>query len=147
MGGFLVRPKFTLYYQHSEIDSYKLRVDETRSGGLSGTITVPDDNFDYGVGEFSLELSRLFGEAGGFRYLPFVRGGVAYEFERPNDGKLLTPGLREKTPTPWSGNTQFGIRALLGESVVIDVEVGYDGFGRSNYDAWTGRAAISIFLN
>ena len=74
---------------------------------------------------------------------PYGRFGIRYDFERPNDGELITPDLRQVTPSAWSGNVRLGVKALIQDRVIVDASAGYLSLGQDDLDVWGGRLAVS----
>jgi hypothetical protein len=75
--------------------------------------------------------------------MPYGRAGIRYDFERPNDGQLVTPDLEPVTPSAWSGNLRLGVKALVNKVVIVDASAGYLSFGQNGLDVWQGRLAVS----
>jgi hypothetical protein len=83
----------------------------------------------------------MFGD--GTSVVPFAEFGVAYEFDRPNGGEILTADLSLATPSAWSGTLRAGARMLLNNSVQIEATGGYLSFGQSGLDIWEGKLHVS----
>jgi len=63
--------------------------------------------------ELSSQASWTFRTSGGKLLVPYAELGVRYEFERPNDGQILTGDLKFATPSPWSGLLAWAARPYL----------------------------------
>ncbi|RVG49314.1 autotransporter outer membrane beta-barrel domain-containing protein, partial [Sinorhizobium meliloti] len=76
-------------------------------------------------------------------FLVFAELGAQYEFERPNDGKILTGDLSEVTPSPWAFSLRSGFRMLLNDNLQIEATGGYLSFGQEDLDVWEGKLHLS----
>lgn len=139
-GEYYVRPKVSVSYAHGENDAYDLEGDII---GIPVEVRFPKYDDNYGVMDFSTEFSRIFTLRNGGRLMPYIELGVAYEFERPNDGKILTSDLTWKTTSAWSGNVRVGARALVAENLQIDASAGYLSIGHDDLNVWEGKLQIS----
>lgn len=88
-------------------------------------------------------MNRLWTVSDDLLVLPYGRAGVRYDFDRPNDGELVTPDLELVTPSAWSGNLRLGVKALVNKEVIVDASGGYLSFGQNGLDVWHGRLAVS----
>lgn len=139
-GEYFIRPKLTINYSHIINDGFD----------LSGTIfnrdiavRFDDDSFDYGRLEAKTEFSRLFTFSNGTVMMPFVEVGALYEFERPNDGQILTGDLSLVTPSPWAGTLRAGVRLATRNALQLEATAGYLSFGQNDLDAWEGKLRLS----
>mgnify|MGYP001544312469 FL=1 len=78
--------------------------------------------------------------------MPFLRLGVSYAFERPNDGIIITPELTAEDTAEVLGNANVGFRMLINTQFVTEVRAGYYGIGESDFDVWDGRLVLSYFF-
>ncbi|MDE4552962.1 autotransporter domain-containing protein [Sinorhizobium meliloti] len=139
-GAYFIRPKASVNFAHVKSDGY----------GLSGNIfnfpvsvSLPGESYNYGVMEMSTEVSRFFRLPDGQPLLVFAELGAQYEFERPNDGKILTGDLSEVTPSPWAFSLRSGFRMLLNDNLQIEATGGYLSFGQEDLDVWEGKLHLS----
>jgi hypothetical protein len=58
-------------------------------------------------------VSREFHSSENAFQIGYVELAARYEFERPNDGRIVTSPLTEVATSPWSGSIRTGIRSLL----------------------------------
>jgi len=72
-----------------------------------------------------------------------VEVGASYEFERPNDGKILTSDLTLVDSSPWSGQVHVGVRALLTSSFFIELKGAYLTLGQNDLDVWSAGLFLS----
>ena len=139
--GFFVRPKLTATYSYIDTDSYDL------SGTVRGrqvNVGIDGDSFGYGVVTASAEVSRLFVLPDGNAIMPFAEIGIDYEYERPNDGEILTGDLALATPSPWAGSLEVGARMLFSNAVQVETSGAYRSFGQNNLDIWEGHLNVSL---
>ncbi|WP_429114911.1 autotransporter outer membrane beta-barrel domain-containing protein [Ensifer sp. KUDG1] len=136
----LIRPKVSVSWSHIDSEAYDL------SGRILNTpvsVTLPGDSFNYGILDLSTEVSRTFRMPDGQPFLVFTELGAEYQFERPNDGKILTGDLSEVTPSPWSFSLRSGFRMLVNDNLQIEATGGYLSFGHNDLDVWEGKLHIS----
>lgn len=112
--------------------------------GLPLDIRMPEESFDYGIVTASAEISRIFTAADGSSVMPFAELGVNYEFERPDDGQVLAGDLSLETPSPWTFTLRSGARALIYESVQVEVSGGYLSLGQDGLDIWEGKFRVAF---
>ncbi|MDQ0317431.1 autotransporter outer membrane beta-barrel domain-containing protein [Amorphus orientalis] len=139
--GFFVRPKLTATYSYIDTETYDL------AGTVRGrpvAVEIPGDSFGYGVATVSAEVSRLFVLPDGNAIMPFAEIGIDYEYERPNDGAILTGDLALATPSPWAGSLEVGARMLFSNVVQVETSGAYRSFGQANLDIWEGHLNVSI---
>ncbi|RJG08807.1 hypothetical protein D3879_23370 [Pseudomonas cavernicola] len=74
----------------------------------------------------------------------YAEVGLSNEFERPNDGRMITGDLSLEKTSPWSGSLRTGVQALVAPDVFIDTSLGYLSFGQNGLDVWEGRVLLSI---
>ncbi|AOY01862.1 hypothetical protein BJP62_16265 [Jeongeupia sp. USM3] len=139
-GEAYVRPKFSLYYGHNSAGAYRMQ----------GAVLGRDFSFDndgsssnYGYLQFSSEFNRTFEGKDGLRYMPYADVAVKYEFERANDGMVMTGDLDYVETGAWSGAAHVGVRALWSASTMLEASLGYESIGRHDLDVWTGRLYLS----
>jgi outer membrane autotransporter protein len=126
--GVLVRPKAILFYGSNHAQSYDLQ------GTLLGrtlTLRSPKNSVQMGTLEPSVEFTRLYRSGGGAYVMPYVEAGVRYEFERPNDGRILTGNLSMAETSPWTGTMRLGVRALITPTTSIEAGYAYLSLGQS----------------
>jgi len=140
-GNARIYPKALVSYSHFRNGAYDL-------SGLVGTtpvaLTVTENSFNYGLLELSSQASWTFRTSGGKLLVPYAELGVRYEFERPNDGQILTGDLKFATPSPWSGLARLGGRVLISRSMFVEASVGYLSFLQQGLDSWEGRLFLSF---
>ncbi len=137
---YLIRPKVSVSWSHIDSDAYDL------SGSILNTpvsVSLPGDSFNYGILDLSTEVSRTFRLPDGQPFLVFTELGAEYQFERPNDGKILTGDLTEVTPSPWSFSLRSGFRMLVNDNLQIEATGGYLSFGQDDLDVWEGKLHVS----
>lgn len=136
----LVRPRIALTYAHYENDAHAM------SGSLFGVpldLRVAGDKQDYGATEIAMEVSGEFHAAARLFHIGFLDVGLRYEFERPNDGKVLTSQLRQVDTSPWIGSIRGGIRSVLSGSTLVETTASYLSVGHSKLDEWEFRLYAS----
>lgn len=139
-GAYFVRPKASVSFSHVNSDGYDL---SGRILNLPVSVSLPGDSFNYGALDLSTEVSRFFRLPDGQPFLVFAELGAQYEFERPNDGKILTGDLSEETPSPWAFSLRSGFRMLLNDSLQVEATGGYLSFGQDDLDIWEGKLRVS----
>ena len=77
-------------------------------------------------------------------WYPFAELGVRYEFERPNDGKILTGNLTLQDTSPWAGQARLGVRTLLSRQMFVEAGLGYLSIGQKDLDVVEGRVFLSV---
>jgi outer membrane autotransporter protein len=136
------RPKLSLFYAHSDADDPRYRVRGIPEfEGETFVFAGEDEN--QGLVDVSLEVNRLWSVSDDLLVLPYGRAGIRYDFDRPNDGELVTPTLELVTPSAWSGNLRLGVKALVNKNMIVDVSGGYLSLGQNGLDVWNGRLAVS----
>ncbi|RVM46301.1 autotransporter domain-containing protein [Sinorhizobium meliloti] len=139
-GAYFIRPKASVTFSHVDSDGYDL------SGNILNlpvSVSLPGDSYNYGVLDLSTEVSRFFRLPDGQPFLVFAELGAQYEFERPNDGKILTGDLNEATPSPWAFSLRSGFRMLLNDNLQIEATAGYLSLGQDDLDIWEGKLHVS----
>ncbi|WP_331374933.1 autotransporter domain-containing protein [Sinorhizobium chiapasense] len=139
-GAYFVRPEVSVTYSHVKSDDYDL------SGNILNlpvSVSLPGGSFNYGVLDLTTEVSRNFRLSDGQPFRVFAEVGAQYEFERPNDGKILTGDLSEVTPSPWAFSLRSGFRTLLNDFIQIEATAGYLSFGQDDLDVWEGKLHVS----
>ncbi|WP_234838981.1 autotransporter outer membrane beta-barrel domain-containing protein [Sinorhizobium meliloti] len=139
-GAYFIRPKASVTFSHVDSDGYDL------SGNILNlpvSVSLPGDSYNYGVLDLSTEVSRFFRLPDGQPFLVFAELGAQYEFERPNDGKILTGDLNEATPSPWVFSLRSGFRMLLNDNLQIEATGGYLSLGQDDLDIWEGKLHVS----
>jgi hypothetical protein len=104
---------------------------------------VPGSTSDFGVADAAVEVSRAFTLSRGIVLIPYVELGVSYEFERPNDGKILTSDLTFVSSSPWSGSVRAGARVPVTESLFVEAKGGYLSLGQSTLEIWAAGLFVS----
>ena len=135
-----VRPKASVTLSHVDGENYDL------SGSILNlpmSVSLPGDSYNYGVLDLSTEVSRFFRLPDGQPFLVFAELGAQYEFERPNDGKILTGDLSEVTPSPWAFLLRSGFRVLLNDNLQIEATGGYLSLGQKDLDVWQGKLHVA----
>ena len=130
-----LRPKFSLFYSHIRSEAY----------GMNGTIfgfpidvTLPSSRFNYGITEMSTKINRIFGLGKGAYIMPYAELAIRYDFERPNDGEMLTGNLTVATPSPWAGSARAGFRMSIASAWLVEANAGYLSLGQNGLDVWKG---------
>ncbi|KQU74081.1 autotransporter [Ensifer sp. Root1252] len=137
---YFIRPKVSVNWSHIDSDAYDL------SGSILNipvSVSLPGDSFNYGVLDLSTEISRYFRLPDGQPFLAFAELGAEYQFERPNDGKILTGDLSEVTPSPWAFSLRSGFRMLVNDNLQIEATGGYLSFGQKDLDVWEGKLHVA----
>lgn len=133
-----LRPKILLSYLHSNNEAYEL------AGAVEGSVIslrLPEDSYNTGGLQPSLEVSRQIDLSNGTVLVPYVEVGVNYAFERPDASTLSLTGLDE--PSRFSGMTRLGARTLLGESSMLDFNSSYQSIGTPGLDVWEAELLFS----
>ncbi|WP_455373474.1 autotransporter outer membrane beta-barrel domain-containing protein, partial [Limibacillus halophilus] len=136
----VLRPQVSLYYAYTETKAYDL------SGSILGTpvsVRFPSDSYDYATLELSNEFSRTYDVGEGRRVMPYLDIGLLYEFERPNDGKIVGGDLRLRRPSPVSGSVRGGVRAQLADRLLVEGSLGYLSIGQSGLDTFEAGLYLS----
>ena len=142
---FRFRPKLAVFYAHDEADDYEFAIRGVP--GLDGyELSLDGSDDSYGLVDGSIEVNRLWTLSNDLLIQPYGRFGIRYDFERPNDGELITPDLRRVTPSASSGNVRLGVKALIQDRVIVDASAGYLSLGQDDLDVWGGRLAVSWLL-
>ena len=128
-------------YGHVDTDAYDL---EGNVLNIPISVRFPDDSFNFGVAELSAEFSRIYAFDNGMTVMPYAEIGAVYEFDRPNDGQILTADLALVTPSAWTGTFRAGARMQLSNSVQVEASGGYLSFGQSGLDIWEGKFQVSF---
>ncbi|MBM3092155.1 autotransporter domain-containing protein [Ensifer sp. T173] len=137
---YFIRPKVSVNWSHIDSGAYDL------SGSILNipvSVSLPGDSFNYGVLDLSTEISRYFRLPDGQPFLAFAELGAEYQFERPNDGKILTGDLSEVTPSPWAFSLRSGFRMLVNDNLQIEATGGYLSFGQKDLDVWEGKLHVA----
>ncbi len=140
-GEVILSPKLSLNYSHFRNEEHDMK---GNVAGIPIHLGIESENFDYGVAEATLQLTRGYRTDGGKVWYPYAEVGLSNEFERPNDGRIITGDLSQEKTSPWSGSLRTGVQALLRQDVFIDTSVGYLSFGQNGLDVWEGRVLLSI---
>jgi hypothetical protein len=133
-------PRVTLSYTQFRSEGHDL---SGVVGGLPLSVRVSENSIDYGVAEANVEITRGFSAAGAWWY-PFAEFGVRYEFERPNDGMILTGNLTLEEVSPWAGTLRLGLRTLVSRQAFIEASLGYLSVGQKDLDVVEGRLFLSF---
>jgi outer membrane autotransporter protein len=141
LGEYFVRPKASVTYGHVDTDGYNL---EGTVLGLPISVAFPESSFNYGVAELSAEFSRIYSFENGMTVMPYAEIGTVYEFDRSNDGQILTADFELATPSAWTGTLRAGARMRLSDSVQVEASGGYLSFGHSGLDIWEGKFEVSF---
>ena len=99
-----LRPKVSAAYTWFQDDAHDM---SAWIDGLWISLPVADASFGFGVTEATVELSRAFLVARGSVLVPYIEIGARYEFDRPNDGRILTSSLTLVSSSPWSGSARL----------------------------------------
>jgi len=137
----ILTPKISLNYSYFRNEEHDMK---GNVAGIPVRIGIESQNYDYGVAETTLQITRGFQTDGGKHWYPYAEVGLSNEFERPNDGKIITGDLSEEKTSPWSGSLRTGLQALVSPDVFIDTSVGYLSFGQNGLDVWEGRIMLSV---
>ncbi|MBM3115173.1 autotransporter outer membrane beta-barrel domain-containing protein [Jeongeupia naejangsanensis] len=135
-----LRPRMSLYYGHTRSASYQMQ------GWLKDRQWVFDNDgssANYGYVEFGSEFNRTFESDNGMRWMPYADVALKYEFERANDGMILTGNLSYAEASPWSGSTHAGVRMMWSNATMLEASVGYESLGQGDLDIWSGRLYLS----
>jgi len=140
-----LQPRFSVNYAHTKSEAFNLQ------GTLFGRpicFEVEETELDYGTLVASMEINRIFYPGKATTELlstiePFFELGVSFEFERPDNGKILTRDLTYKTPSAWSGLAKTGVRSKIGDSIYVEARLAYTSIGQSDYDEWESSLYIS----
>ncbi|GAU86063.1 hypothetical protein BIWAKO_06011 [Bosea sp. BIWAKO-01] len=140
LGEVFLRPKAVVTYSNNFSDAYRL---SGRLLNIPINLRMPDANFNYGLVQTTLEISRLVTLSEGTAFIPYFEVGAQYEFDRPDGGQILTGDLSLATPSRWSYSARGGVRALISSSVQVEASAGYLSFGQQGLDVWEGRLNLS----
>ena len=138
--GFVVRPKLFVYYARTESEAFDTR---GTVNGVPTSLHTGSDHFAFGETNVSLEVNRTFRMQSGLVIMPYVEMGVSYDFERPNDGKIMTADLTLVDDSPWSGEVRAGVRALISALTFVELKGAYLSIGHSGLDIWE----VGVFLS
>lgn len=144
LGESRLYPKLQISHSHFRNEAYEL------SGSIGGTpiaVSMEKDSFKYGVAESTVELNRAFRVGGGMLVIPFAELGARYEYQRPNDGQIVSGSLTMESTSPWAGSLRAGVRSLLTPKMFLEAGVGYLSLGQKDLDVWEGRLFLSFALD
>ena len=79
----------------------------------------------------------------GMQIMPYAEAGIRYEFERPNDGQILTGDFLFAIPAPWTGWVKSGVRMSAFNSLLVEAAAGYVSLGQPGLDIWEGKFRVS----
>ena len=136
----LLQPKFSLSYTHFRNEDHLMKGNVL---GTPVTLNIEQQNFNYGVVESSLQISRGYTTDDGKVWFPFAEVGLNNEFDRPNDGLMITGDLSQEKSSAWTGTLRTGMQALLTPNTYIETSVGYLSLGQNGLDIWEGRLFFS----
>jgi hypothetical protein len=71
--------------------------------------------------------------------MPYGELSLRYEFDRINDGKIISGDLSMVDSTPWQGGAKVGVRTLLGRATSLDASVAYNSIGQHDLSLWEYR--------
>ncbi len=138
--GIALRPKLSAYYAHTENDVH----DTTGTvRGIPLSFHSAASSFNFGVADVSVEVNRTFTTPAGIPLVPYIEVGASYEFERPNDGKIMTKNLTLVDSTPWSGQVRIGVRAMITSHTFIEVKAAYLTLGVQDLNVWEAGLFLS----
>ena len=133
-----LRPKILLSYLHSNNEAYEL------AGAIEGQaihLRLPEDSYNTGSLQPSLEVSRQINFNNGSVFVPYAEVGISYAFERPDAPELYLTGTDE--PSRFSGMMRLGARTLVGESSMLDFNSSYQSIGTPGLDVWEAEVLFS----
>ncbi|WP_286975063.1 autotransporter domain-containing protein, partial [Pseudomonas sp.] len=136
----LLQPKFSLSYTHFRNEDHLMKGNVLVT---PVTLNIEQQNFNYGVVESSLQISRGYTTDDGKVWFPFAEVGLNNEFDRPNDGLMITGDLSQEKSSAWTGTLRTGMQALLTPNTYIETSVGYLSLGQNGLDIWEGRLFFS----
>lgn len=65
------------------------------------------------------------------------------EFQRPNDGEVMTGNLSTTDSSPWIGAAHIGMRNLLTPTTFMEVDIGYLSLGKQDLNMWEYKLYFS----
>ena len=136
----LARPKLSVTYGHNSTGSYLMQ------GALLGRrlqVELPGVSYNFGTAEASTEFNHTFRTTGGALVMPFAEIAVRYEFERANDGVIVTGDLTPVRVSPWAGGVRLGVRALVSRATMFETRVSYLSIGQKDLNVWEARLMLS----
>lgn len=133
-----LRPKILLSYLHSNNEAYEL---EGAIEGQAIHLRLPEDSYNTGSLQPSLEISRQISFSNGSVFVPYAEVGISYAFERPDATELYLAGTDE--PSRFSGMMRLGARTLVGESSMLDFNSSYQSIGTPGLDVWEAEVLFS----
>jgi outer membrane autotransporter protein len=140
--GFInLRPQGSVFYAHAIGNSYEMKGNVL---GRDVTVAFPESQFDYGAVEASTEINKVFFTDDGRPVMPYAEFGARYDFERPNDGEILTGDLTMEATSPWAFTLRSGLRMMVSDATLVEASAGYLSFGQDGLDVWEGRFFLSF---
>ena len=136
-----IRPRVSLSYVESRHEAHTMRLGNTGRSVRFGTETT-----SLGTLTATTEITRTFVRDSGLVTEPSLELGISYEFDRTNDGDVLSRRLVFEEVSPWSGSVRAGVQAQLSESAFVRVDLGYLSLGQNNYDTWELGAFLSYLF-
>lgn len=136
----LVRPRLSITYSRHDDDDHDM------SGSFAGmpvVLRVAGEEHDYGMSEIAAEVSGELHASARAVSIAYIDVGLRYEFERPDDGKVLTRSLVQVSTSPWAGSVRTGLRSVLSRSTLIEATASYLSVGHAQLDQWEFRLFAS----
>jgi hypothetical protein len=139
VNGFLLRPTATVTYSRTESDRYGMEGDIL---GRPVDVMFPEDRFNSGMVEATTEISRIF-VFDRIQIMPFAELGLQYEFERPDDGRILAGDLSFEETSALTFTTRAGFQMAVNDSFRLEAAGGYLSFNQPGLDVWEAKLNLS----
>jgi hypothetical protein len=75
--------------------------------------------------------------------MPFAELGLQYEFERPDDGRILAGDLSVEETSALTFTTRAGFQMAVNDSFRLEATGGYLSFNQPGLDVWEGKLNLS----
>jgi|GEM_PF-2879791 len=109
-------------------------------------VTIPSVFSELGQMRAGSQVSYVHTTQDGTIIEPFVNAQIIWNFANATATGFTLDG-EQVGPSGPRGSVELGIRSRNAAGSTIDVSVGYDGIGASNYRAFTGKLSASFPLN
>jgi hypothetical protein len=135
-----IRPTPCISYVYNVSDPFRLNGNVL---GMHIGIPVSQKSFALGLTGLTIEINRDFYFNKPTIVEPYVEIGEGYQFERPNNGQILTSGFTLVSTSPFLGLARVGVRALLTKALYAGASVADLTIGQGSLDVWEGKLYLS----
>ncbi|MDW4498576.1 autotransporter outer membrane beta-barrel domain-containing protein [Sulfitobacter sp. D35] len=139
-GETIIRPSFSLDLTRYDSEDHVIA---GRVRGRDFSVELAGSAYNYGTLSAETEFSRVFVGENGNTWMPYATIGALYEFERPDQGGVLTRNLTLEAPSRWSGSVRLGFRAQVARRFNVEASLGYLSIGQGGLDETEARLFVS----